>query len=93
MGAIKLAFIDLDSNTNLYYEDHGQGQTVLFVHGVMMSSKFFHKQVPYFSENYRVITLDLRAHGKSSKVQYGHTVSQYGAIAFAWPPAGDRVGP
>lgn len=77
MGAIKLAYVELDSHTKLYYEDHGEGQTVIFVHGVMMSSKFFHKQVPYFSKNYRVITLDLRAHGKSSKVQYGHTVAQY----------------
>lgn len=43
----------------------------------MMSGKFFHKQVPYFSEKYRMITLDLRGHGQSSKVEYGHTVAQY----------------
>lgn len=66
-----------DSNAKLHYEDQGEGQTVIFVHGVMMSSKFFHKQVPYFSENYRTITVDLRGHGQSSKAAYGHTLARY----------------
>jgi len=70
-------FVELNSKTKLFYEDSGKGQTIIFVHGVMMSSKFFYKQVPYFQENYRVITLDLRAHGNSTKVQNGHTVAQY----------------
>lgn len=72
-----MPYVEIDADTKLYYEDQGEGQTVIFVHGVMMSSKFFHKQVPYFSEKYRTITLDLRGHGQSSKVEYGHTVAQY----------------
>ncbi|QDP41314.1 alpha/beta fold hydrolase [Radiobacillus deserti] len=72
-----MAYITLSDNTKLYYEDHGKGQPVLFIHGVMMSSKFFHKQVPYFKEKYRMLTLDLRGHGQSNKVEHGHTVAQY----------------
>lgn len=72
-----MPFVELDQDTKLFYEEYGEGQTIIFVHGVMMSSKFFYKQIPYFSENYHVITLDLRAHGNSTKVQYGHTVAQY----------------
>lgn len=72
-----MPYVELDSETKLYYEDKGEGQTVIFVHGVMMSSKFFHKQVPYFSDKYRTITLDLRGHGQSTKVEHGHTVAQY----------------
>ncbi|WP_430790395.1 alpha/beta fold hydrolase [Virgibacillus flavescens] len=72
-----MSFVHLDSETTLYYEDQGAGQPVVFVHGVMMSSKFFHKQVPYFKENYRCIILDLRGHGQSAKVEHGHTVAQY----------------
>lgn len=77
MGVIRLSFVEINSTTKLFYEEYGEGQPVIFVHGVMMSSKFFYKQIPYFKENYRVITLDLRAHGKSSQVQDGHTVAQY----------------
>lgn len=72
-----MPYVNIDQETKLYYEESGEGQPVIFVHGVMMSSKFFYKQVPFFSKKYRTITLDLRAHGKSSKVQYGHTVAQY----------------
>lgn len=72
-----MPYVKLDSGTKLYYEDQGTGQAVIFLHGVMMSSTFFHKQVPYFSEKYRMITLDFRGHGQSSKVEYGHTVAQY----------------
>ncbi|UFT98589.1 alpha/beta hydrolase [Radiobacillus kanasensis] len=72
-----MPYLTLEDNTQLFYEDHGQGQPVLFIHGVMMSSKFFQKQVPYFQKNYRVLTVDLRGHGQSSKVEHGHTVAQY----------------
>jgi non-heme chloroperoxidase len=72
-----VSFIEINNETKLYYEEKGEGQTVIFVHGVMMSSKFFHKQIPYFSKNYRTIAFDLRGHGQSSKVEHGHTVAQY----------------
>ncbi|WP_099159563.1 alpha/beta fold hydrolase [Virgibacillus ndiopensis] len=72
-----MPYAEVDSQTKLYYEEQGKGQPVIFVHGVMMSSKFFHKQIPYFSKKYRTITLDLRGHGQSSKVEHGHTVAQY----------------
>ena len=72
-----MPFIEINANTKLHYEEFGEGQPVIFIHGVMMSSKFFYKQVPYFKENYRVITLDLRAHGQSNHVMEGHTVAQY----------------
>ncbi|RDW16563.1 alpha/beta hydrolase [Oceanobacillus arenosus] len=72
-----MPYVELDLETKLFYEDEGEGKTVIFIHGVMMSSKFFYKQLPFFSKNYRTIALDLRGHGKSSKVEHGHTVAQY----------------
>ncbi|MFG6147834.1 alpha/beta fold hydrolase [Halobacillus sp. B23F22_1] len=70
-------YLSIDSKTKLYYQGEGVGQTVIFVHGVMMSSQFFHKQYPYFKEKYRTIMFDFRGHGESSKVEYGHTVANY----------------
>ncbi len=72
-----MAYFDLGDQIQLYYEDQGQGLPLLFIHGVWMSSRFFHKQIPYFSQRYRVIALDLRGHGRSTQVHYGHTVAQY----------------
>ncbi len=37
-------------DAQLYYEDYGQGQPIIFIHGVWMSSRFFKKQIPYFAE-------------------------------------------
>lgn len=33
--------------------------------------------MPYFSEKYRSISVDLRGHGQSSHVETGHTISTY----------------
>lgn len=61
----------------IYYEDHGSGQPILLVHGWTCSSKFWRKNVPELSKYFRVITIDLRGHGNSSKILTGHTISQY----------------
>ncbi|WP_026571053.1 MULTISPECIES: alpha/beta fold hydrolase [Sediminibacillus] len=72
-----MPYMEIEAGTELYYQDQGEGQTVVFVHGVMMSSKFFGNQLDYFKQRYRTITFDLRGHGESSKVPYGHTVANY----------------
>jgi pimeloyl-ACP methyl ester carboxylesterase len=72
-----LPYLDIGEGVELYYEDEGQGQPILFIHGVWMSSRFFKKQMSYFKKNYRVVTIDLRGHGRSTHVQSGHTVASY----------------
>ncbi|MFC0523616.1 alpha/beta fold hydrolase [Pontibacillus salicampi] len=69
--------IELRDGAKLYYEESGTGKPILFVHGVWMSSRFFHKQLPYFAEDYHAIAIDLRGHGQSSKTENGHTIAQY----------------
>ena len=61
----------------LYYEEQGHGQAVLFIHGVWMSGQFFRNQLSYFGQRYHVIIPDLRAHGRSTHVHFGHTVANY----------------
>jgi non-heme chloroperoxidase len=72
-----MAFIEVEEGVRLFYEEKGQGKPVIFIHGVWMSSRFFKRQLPYFSEKYRTILLDLRSHGQSNHVHYGNTVSVY----------------
>jgi len=51
----------------LYYETTGQGQPVLFIHGLGSSTRDWAEQVAFFSRHYQVVVFDLRGHGKSGK--------------------------
>jgi pimeloyl-ACP methyl ester carboxylesterase len=52
---------------NLYYEIHGDGEPILFIHGLGSSSRDWELQVPIFSESHLVVLYDVRGHGKSDK--------------------------
>ncbi len=41
--------------------------TLLFIHGLGSSSRDWHAQIRHFKSQYRVFTLDLRGHGRSSR--------------------------
>jgi 3-oxoadipate enol-lactonase len=54
------------NHIRLHYEIHGgPGPAVIFLHGLGSSADDWALQVPVFAARYRVITLDLRAHGQS----------------------------
>ena len=55
------------NHINLYYEEHGDGQPLVFIHGLGSSTRDWEFQVPEFSKSYRVIAFDLRGHGQSDK--------------------------
>lgn len=64
---------------NLYYEIHGEGQPLLFIHGLGSSARDWEYQVAEFSESYKVITLDLRGHGQSDKPAGPYSMSMFAA--------------
>ncbi len=51
-----------------YYEMKGQGEALVFLHAGFMDHSMWDKQVEYFSKEYKVITLDLPAHGQTRNV-------------------------
>ena len=55
----------------------GEGQPVLLVHGWTMTGRFWCRQMETLSRQFQVVTMDLRAHGNSSKILHGHTLPQY----------------
>lgn len=59
----KMTVQDID----LYYEVSGQGQPLLFIHGLGSSTRDWERQAAFFSRHYQVIIFDLRGHGKSDK--------------------------
>lgn len=52
---------------DLHYETAGQGEAVLLLHGLGSRSDDWQLQVPVFAERYRVVTADMRGHGRTSK--------------------------
>ena len=71
-------YLETKDGAKIYYEDHGKGQPIVLVHGWICSSKFWQKNAPELAKIFRVVTLDLRGHGNSSKTLSGHTIAQYG---------------
>jgi len=51
---------------NLNYETAGQGEAVVFLHGMTGSAEDWANQIPFLSPKYRVVALDYRGHGKSA---------------------------
>jgi pimeloyl-ACP methyl ester carboxylesterase len=54
----------------LKYELNPEAEWVTFVHGAGGSSSIWYKQVRDFKENFNVLLIDLRGHGKSKKPIY-----------------------
>jgi non-heme chloroperoxidase len=71
------AYLEMKDGAKIYYEDQGRGQSIVLVHGWTCSSRFWQENVPELAKEFRVVTIDLRGHGNSSKILTGHTISQY----------------
>lgn len=70
-------YLTLSDGAKLYYEDYGQGDPIVLIHGWPASHLFFKRNIIPLSKNNRVIVPDLRGFGNSSKTLSGHTLSQY----------------
>jgi len=50
---------------NLYYEVHGQGFPVFFLHGFAGTANVWRPQIPALAKGYRFVIYDARGHGQS----------------------------
>src|SRR5256885_156287 len=58
---------------DIYYEDHGEGQPVVLIHGFPLNGAAWETQVPGLLEaGHRVIFYDRRGFGKSSQPTVGY---------------------
>jgi 3-oxoadipate enol-lactonase len=71
------------ADIDTYYEASGQGDSLLFIHGLGATTTSWSLQVPAFSEHYRVITYDLRGHGRSSRPPGPYGIPQFAGDAAA----------
>ncbi|RZN24269.1 alpha/beta hydrolase [Bradyrhizobium sp. Leo121] len=52
---------------SLYYVELGEGSPVVFLHGGLSNSDYFNLQVPEVARRHRVILVDSRGHGRSTR--------------------------
>ncbi len=64
----------------LYYEDQGEGQPVVLIHGYPLDGHSWERQTrELLAQGYRVITYDRRGFGASSKVNSGYDYDTFAA--------------
>jgi 3-oxoadipate enol-lactonase len=62
------------NNIKLCYQDVGNGETIVFLHGLGSNLTDWQQQINYFSQKYRVIAVDCRGHGRSDKPDGKYTI-------------------
>lgn len=61
----------------VHCEQHGSGEPLLLIHGLGSSGLDWQHQVEHFRTFRRVITIDLRGHGKSSKPRGAYSIELF----------------
>jgi 3-oxoadipate enol-lactonase len=68
----------------LYYEEMGQGEPLLLLHGLGSSTEDWPMQMEVFSQQYRVIAVDMRGHGRSAKPPGPYSIPMFAADTAAF---------
>jgi non-heme chloroperoxidase len=68
-----MPFLELQDETELYFNDWGAGSPIILIHGWPLSGDMWEHQAAFLVSNgYRVITYDRRGFGQSTKSWSGH---------------------
>ena len=66
-------------DVKLYYEVVGEGDPLLLIHGLGSSVRDWQEQAGFFAQQYRVIAVDVRGHGRSTKPPGPYSIPQFTA--------------
>lgn len=56
-------------DNNCFYEEYGQGEPLIFLHGNTASSKMFEILMPLYTANFRCILIDFLGNGQSDRIK------------------------
>jgi 3-oxoadipate enol-lactonase len=63
------------NSTRFYYEEHGSGFPIILLHGFPLNHTIWQEVVTLLGEDFRVITPDLRGHGRSDCPEGSYTMT------------------
>lgn len=78
-----MAEIQIDSRV-LFYDEQGQGAPLVFLSGLGGDHRAFSVSARHFSTSYRVLTIDHRDVGRSSRVVQGYETRDLAADVARW---------
>ena len=61
-----MSYLTMSDGTEIYYEDYGEGETILFSHGLNSSHLNMKKFINEFEGEYRIVFYDQRGHENSN---------------------------
>ena len=64
-------------DVDLHYEEAGEGETLILLHGNGEDGTYFEHQIDAFASRFRVIALDTRGHGRSPRGEAPFTIRQF----------------
>jgi 3-oxoadipate enol-lactonase len=64
---IKRGYVNISSNGYLYYEEKGEGEPLILLHGHSLDTRMWDMQFDVFAKHYRTVRFDFRGYGRSSK--------------------------
>ena len=67
------------NGVNISYVDEGQGEPILFLHGLGISRRDWSSQIEHFRNNFRVLAPDFRGHGESEKPDADYSIALHSA--------------
>jgi non-heme chloroperoxidase len=71
-------YIAVDHGVELFVQDVGSGEPIVFIPGWTFTTEVFSKQVEHFSKTNRVIVIDPRSHGRSTNALHGNEYITHG---------------
>lgn len=71
-------YVEVDPGVELFVQDVGQGDAIVFIPGFTFTTEVFSKQIDYFSKTNRVIVIDPRSHGRATITSHGNEYVTHG---------------
>ncbi|WP_107841256.1 alpha/beta fold hydrolase [Metasolibacillus meyeri] len=72
-----MSFFKTSDGVKLYYQQKGEGNTIMLVHGWSADHTSYDQVFDELSKNYQVISYDLRGHGISDRPEKGLSIKRF----------------
>ena len=83
MASGESGFVPIDDGARIYYEVHGEGKPMVLIHGFPLNSGLFRDNIGPLSEQFQVITVDLRGFGQSTIPDDAGSIATYATDTLA----------